>query len=133
MDLDFLSGLLLTLAVVAILVYLIRALLPGGFGELRKVPHNVGDTLTRYVGSQTKPVNAHLVGAVGTVVAHSGEPTRPMKIRLGLELWPARLSSGAEDPLPLGTRVGVVSVDGPVMIVAPSVEDLPQRDLSGAD
>lgn len=117
MDLEFLSGLLLTTVTLAILVYVVWQIVADRVGDLTKVRHSLAGLLTTHLGSDAKPVNDHLIGSTGTVISHSDDSTRPMKVRLGPELWPARLNSAEQDPLPVDTPVEVTAFDGPVVVV----------------
>lgn len=117
---EFLSGLLLTLATLAILGYLVAGLIGSRDRDFKKVRHDLSGALTKYVGSEAKPINQHMVGSTGEVVAHSDEDSRPMRVRIGLEFWPARSKSAEESPLAVGTAVKVAAVDGPVLIVEAS-------------
>lgn len=117
MNLDFLSGLLLTVAALVILVYLVTAIVDSGDRDLKKLQENVSDAWKRTVASDTKPVNDHLIGATGKVIMRSDDTARPMRVRINLELWPARLSSTEGDSLAVDTSVKVTAVDGPILIV----------------
>ena len=46
--------------------------------------------LKRQREREAKPVNEHLIGMAGEVIANTDDDDRPMKVRLGIELWPAR-------------------------------------------
>lgn len=71
----------------------------------RKARRHLAHALERLSGGEAKPVNEHLIGSVGKVTSHSRDSTRSMRVRLGLESWPARLGLTEEDPLPLGNAV----------------------------
>lgn len=117
MTLDFLSGLLLTTATIAIVLFVIKEVVGDRRSGTKKSRQPLAPALTRMSGSKAKPVNAHLIGSVGKVISHSGDSARPMRVRLGPELWPARLDSTEAAALPVGTAAEVVAVDGAVLVV----------------
>jgi membrane protein implicated in regulation of membrane protease activity len=115
MSLEFLSGLLLVSAVLAIVGYIVKELFPRDrVGELSK---SMQGALKRQREREAKPVNEHLVGMTGEVIANTEDDDRPMKVRLGIELWPARADSPEESRFPVGTSVEVSAVDEPLVIV----------------
>lgn len=114
---EFLSGLLLTIATLAILAYIVAAIVGSRDRNLKKVGHDLSDALTKYVGSEGKPVNQHMIGATGNVIAHSDDEARPLRVRINLEFWPARPSSADGGSLAVGSSVKVTAVDGPVLVV----------------
>ena len=122
MDLDFLSGLLLALVAFAILGYLIVALMDTGDRDLNKRRHDLWGALTKMVASDAKPINDHLIGATGKVIAHSDDTARPMRVRINAELWPARSSSAHSNPPAVGVSIKVAAVDGPVLVVEASTD-----------
>jgi membrane protein implicated in regulation of membrane protease activity len=117
MSLDFLSGLLLSLTALAVVGYIIIALVGGQGRDLTTFRHDVSDALKRVVATDAKPINDHLIGAAGDVVAHSKDPARPMRVRVNFELWSARLASTQGDPPAIGTSVKVAAVDGQDLVV----------------
>jgi membrane protein implicated in regulation of membrane protease activity len=121
-DLDFLSGLLLTSVALTIVVYVVWEIVADRVGDLTKVRHSLAELLKSHFRGDAKPVNDHLIGSVGTVISHSDDSTRPMKVRLGLELWPARPRSGEQNRLPVGTPVEVTAFDGPIVVVEATSE-----------
>jgi membrane protein implicated in regulation of membrane protease activity len=114
-SLEFLSGLLLVLALLGALVYILKELLSGSRLDLSAV--NLSDVLARQRQAAPKPINEHLIGMVGEVVRHTDDNERPMKVRLGSELWPALPESTAAGLPPVGARISVTTVDGPIVIV----------------
>lgn len=108
--LDQLSGLLLV-ATVLVMLYFV----------LRELPWRRLSALTsKLAADDAKPVNEHLIGAVGTVVQPvHGEGTMAMKVRIGLERWNARPTSSAAAMLTAGTEVRVTAVNGTVLEVEP--------------
>ena len=122
MSLDYLSGLLLMGVVLATVVYLVKEMLADRVGDVKKLQRNLADTFARHVASETKPVNAHLIGALGKVVANSGEAGRPMRVRLGTELWSARSNSAEGGSLVIGTPIKVVAVEGTILDVEEAID-----------
>jgi membrane protein implicated in regulation of membrane protease activity len=122
MSLDLLSGLLLTLVAFAALVFLIKEVLGVRVSGHKKVKQHSSRVSASFLGGEAKPVNEHLIGSIGKVIEHSGDSTRPMTVRLGLEVWPARTESTEEAPAPVGTAVKVTSVDGAVLVVVASAD-----------
>jgi membrane protein implicated in regulation of membrane protease activity len=120
MSLDVLSGLLLVSVTVAAFALIVKELAGPRLGDLGKLLRQAAHALAKHAESEPKPVNSHLIGATGEVVGHSDDAARPMRIRLGMEGWPARLESADRAPLPIGARVEVTAFDGPVAIVVPS-------------
>ena len=111
---------MLTTVALAVIAYLIKEIVGDRVGDLKNARSILANSASRYVVSEAKPVNEHLVGSIGKVIAHSGDSGRPMRVRVGLELWPARLQSGEDEALPVDTPVEVVAVDGPVLVVGAS-------------
>ena len=122
MNLDFLSGLLLTTVTLAVLVFLIKEIVGVRVSDQKKTRRYSVDGLGKLLGREAKPVNDHLIGSIGKVIAHSSDSARPVKVRLGLELWPARLDSTDEVDLPVGAAVKVTAVDGPVLVVVAATD-----------
>jgi len=120
MSLEFLSGLLLALTVLGLLGFIAKELFWDAPPEDPSAEPR--DTAVRRRKREAKPVNEHLVGASGEVVASSDDEERPMKVRLGLELWPARAASSHEIRFPVGTQIEVTAVQGPVVIVRSPTE-----------
>jgi membrane protein implicated in regulation of membrane protease activity len=111
--LDRLSGLLLLAVVLVIVVFLVKEFLWA----------RMAAGLAKVSADDAKPVNTHLIGAVGQVIEPGrGESAARMKVRIGMERWDAELTSGAERALPMGTDVRVVAVRGLVLEVAPALE-----------
>ena len=117
MDLDFLSGLLLTLVTLAIVGYLIVAIVGSRDRDSKKLRHGVSVTLKKITANDSKPINDHLIGATGRVIGHSDDTARPIRVRINLELWPARLSSTQVTSPAIDASVTVIAVDGPVLVV----------------
>lgn len=115
MSLQFLSGLLLVLALLGALIYILKELLSGSGLDFSAV--NLSDALARQRSAAPKPVNEHLVGVIGEVVRHTDDDERPMTVRLGSELWPALPESTAAGLPPVGARISVTAVEGPIVIV----------------
>ena len=118
MSLDFLSGLLLATVTLAIVVFVVKELLDDRDSASGKAKRVLGHSLDRLAGGEAKPINAHMIGAIGKVISHSDDDDRPMRVGLGSESWPARLSTPDMDTLPVGEAVRVIEVDGAVLVVA---------------
>lgn len=118
MTLEFLSGLLLVLIVLGTLGYMAKELL----ADLRprQAKENPSSPRPTQRRRESKPVNEHLIGTTGEVVANSDDDERPMRVRLGSELWPARSGAAGDSPLPVGTPIEVTAVQGPILVVRPS-------------
>lgn len=117
MNLDFLSGLLLITVLVTTAIFVIRELTSDRPTEHKKARNPLASALGLLSGGEAAPVNEHLIGSIGKVISHSSDSTRPMRIRLGPESWPARLPSTEENALAVGDAVEVVAIDGAVVIV----------------
>jgi len=120
MNLDFLSGILLITVVGATVIFVIRELRGDQATEPKKVRNSLASALEVLSGREAEPVNNNLIGSIGKVISHSSDTTRPMRVRLGPESWPARLHSAEENALPVGDAVEVVAVDGAVVVVVAS-------------
>lgn len=108
---DIATGLLL-LGVVAALVYVVTRVLLW--------PH-IGPLFSRVAADENKPVNAHLVGASGQLVAAgAGVPEGRLRVRIGMERWDATWSGDAPDTQAPGTQVRVVAVDGMTVHLVPA-------------
>ena len=108
------------LVLLGVLVFIFKEFLSTTRLDFSKV--NLSDALGRQRNAGAKPVNAHLVGMSGDVVRLNDDGERPMTVRLGSELWPARLDAAESlDPdfanPAVGERVVVTAVDGPVVRV----------------
>jgi membrane protein implicated in regulation of membrane protease activity len=117
MNLDFLSGLLLTAAALAVLVFLFKETVVERISGQKKAQRYLGDALAKVLGGEAKPVNAHMIGAIGEVIESSGDSARPMRVRVGTERWPARLVSTEDIRLAVGTAIKVIAIDGAVLVV----------------
>jgi membrane protein implicated in regulation of membrane protease activity len=103
---DLLSGLLLTGIVLWIMTIVIREL----FDE------SISAGLARYFRSAPHPVEDALVGSIGNIIEVSGDGDSALRIRIGVEIWKARLQSS--DGMPsVGAEVRVTAVDGTVLHV----------------
>lgn len=120
MRLEFISGLLLVLALLGALVYILKELLSGTRLNLPSV--NLSDALARQRSAEPEPINRHLIGMNGEVVRHTEDSERPMKVRLGSELWPALPESTAAGVPPVGSAIVVTGVREPFVIVRPAEE-----------
>ena len=127
MNLDFLSGLALTTVMLATLAYLIKEIVGDRVGNLKNIRHYLAEAFAKYVSSEAKPVNNHLIGLIGKVIAHSSDSAHPLSVRLNLEFWPARLISAEDSLVAVGASVKVISVEGTILVVEASddVAELP--------
>ena len=103
---DLLSGLLLAGVVLWILTIVIREL----FDE------SISAGLTRYFRSAAHPVEDRLVGSIGKIIEVSEEGDSPLRVRIGIEIWNARLRASDQTPS-VGTEIRVTAVDGTVLDV----------------
>ena len=103
---DLLSGLLLTGIVLWIMTIVIRELFDETFSA----------GLTRYFRSARHPAEDTLVGSIGKVIEVSEEGDSALRIRVGIEIWNARLPSSDQMPS-VGAEVRVTAVDGTVLDV----------------
>jgi len=117
MNLEFFTGLALISFALAALAYIVAGLVGFRINDLTRVRHYFANAFQQVAPSETKSVNAHLVGLIGKVIAHSADTARPMRVRLNLESWPARLNSTADSAFSVGAAVKVTKVDGPVLVV----------------
>ncbi len=101
---ELLSGLLLTLVVLAILAFVARELVTDYAGG--STGTDLGDT---------PPTDAPMLGKLGTVLENSGARLR---VRIEGERWSATPAAGAE--LPPGASVRVTAVSGLVLEVEPT-------------
>ena len=115
---ELFSGLLLTLVVIAIVVFVGREL----------ITEDAGGVIKKYLG-ESPATDASMLGKRGTVVGNTGELLR---VRIAGERWSANPVAGAV--LPAGTPVRVTAMSGLVLDVekiadeddaeeAPSTED----------
>jgi hypothetical protein len=81
------------LALLGALLYIFKELFSSVRLDFRQV--NLSDALGRQRNTEPEPINNHLIGMTGEVVRRNHDSERPMRIRLGLELWPARLEGAA--------------------------------------
>lgn len=121
MTFEFVVGLLLVLALLGALVFILKELLPGA----RLPSVSLSDALARQRSVEPEPINRHLIGMAGRVVRHTGDSERPMKVRLGPELWPALPESTAAGIPPIDTAVVVTAVRGPLVVIRPADETAP--------
>ncbi len=103
---DLLSGLLLTGIVLWIMTIVIREL----FDE------SISSGLTRYFRSAPHPAEDALVGSIAKVIEVSEEGDPALRIRVGIEIWNARLQSSDRMPS-VGAEVRIKAVDGTVLDV----------------
>ena len=104
---DLLTGFLLTGVVIWIGYIVIRAL----FDE------PITAVSARYFRSAENPVESSLIGSIGKVVnIDSGEDDH-FKVRIGIELWSAKLVSEDAQQPSVGADVRVTAVNGMLLDV----------------
>jgi membrane-bound ClpP family serine protease len=130
-NLEFLSGLALTAAALAALIYVIYGMFGDRIPDLKNVRHNLAEAYEKYVAREAKPVNDHLLGSLGPVVSHTGDSDCPMRVRINLEFWPARMSTSAGQPVSIGDSIRVKAVDGSVLVVEASDVVAESSDVPG--
>jgi membrane protein implicated in regulation of membrane protease activity len=127
MNLEFLSGLLLGIAALAAVAYIAKETIAVRLRRRIRIDDLVQACrrLVRgfAVHGDAKPVNAQLIASLGKVVAHTADEARPMRVRVGLELWPARSHAPEPARLPVGTPIKVTGVAGPILIVESSAPE----------
>ena len=148
MDLERLSGLLLGIVALATIGYLAKEIiamrmarplrmtdLTAAGKRATAVGKRAARAVAAHAASDGKPVNDHLIAQRGKVVAHTADANRPLRVRVGLELWFARAkvppSASAPETLAVGTPVEVIAVEGSTLIVearAPSNTEPPHEE-----
>lgn len=115
---ELFSGLLLTLVLIAIVVFVGREL----------ITEDSGGVLKKYLGD-SPAVGAPMLGKRGTVENSTGELLR---VRIGGERWSANPVAGAV--LPVGTPIRVTAVNGLVLDVEQIAgEDDAEEESATAD
>ncbi len=104
---DILSGLLLTGVVLWIIYLVIREM----FDE------SISNGLTRYFRTSPNPVEDNLVGSIGKVIDVSDDKIDILRVRIGIELWSAKLQAADQPQLPIGAEVKVIAVNGMILDV----------------
>ena len=104
---DLLSGLLLTGVVLWIIYIVVRQL----FDE------KISSGLTQYFRMSPNPVQDNLVGSIGKVVDVSDDKIDILRVRIGIELWSAKLQAADQPQLPIGAEVKVIAVNGMILDV----------------
>jgi membrane protein implicated in regulation of membrane protease activity len=104
---DLLTGLLLTGVIIWIGYIVVREL----FDE------SISEGLAKYFRRSENPVHDSLVGSIGKVVEISEGDGDQLKVRIGIELWNARLSGEGQQQLVAGTGVKVTAVNGMLLDV----------------
>ena len=91
----------------------------------------VSQTLARHGGHRGRGVHGGLVGHEVLTLDVVGGPGRAGHVMLAGERWLAL--SGADVPLPAGTRVLITGVEGTTLIVWPADGQLPVDGIAAAD
>lgn len=89
----------------------------------------VSQTLDRHGGHRGRGVHGGLVGHEVVTLDVVGGPGQPGHVMLAGERWLAM--SGADVPLPAGTRVLITGVEGTTLIVWPADGHLPLEGIEG--
>ncbi len=120
--LDIITGVLLLGVVLALLYVVTRVLLW----------RHITALFSRVAADENKPVNSHLVGTTGQLLATGdGSPDSRIRVRIGMERWDAIWSGDAPDAPATGSDIRVVAVDGMTLLVVPADSDA--SDLAGAE
>ena len=90
----------------------------------------VSQTLDRHGGHRGRGVHGGLVGHEVVTLDVVGGPGQPGHVMLAGERWLAM--SGADVPLPAGTRVLITGVEGTTLIVWPADGHLPVEGIGGS-
>ena len=106
----------------AIAAQVVAAVLVTAAGILLVRPR-VSDALSRHGGHRGRGVHGGFVGQRSSRSTSSADPTRSATSMLAGERWLA--VSGADVPLPAGTRVLITGVEGTTLIVWPADGHLP--------
>ncbi len=110
---DLLTGLLLT----SVIIWVGYIVVLGLFDE------SIKETLAKYFRSAENPAENSLVGSVGRVVdVDSGERDQ-FKVRIGIELWNAKLRTEGAQLLSIGSNVRVTAVNGMLLDVEEHLAD----------
>lgn len=104
---DLLSGLLLLVVVAGIIVIVARELFDERISGLTAV----------YSRKSSNPIEEGLVGSVGKVIELPGEAGAPFRVKIGMEIWRARLRTGDDSILAVGSDVRVAAADGMILDV----------------
>lgn len=104
---DLLTGLLLTGVIIWIGYIVVRALFDESITELS----------ARYFRSAENPVESSLVGSVGKIVKIDTGEGDQFKVRIGIELWNAKLISEDAQQPSVGADVRVTAVNGMLLDV----------------
>jgi membrane protein implicated in regulation of membrane protease activity len=123
MNFERLSGLLLGIVALATVAYLAKEIIamrmtrPLRVGDLAEACKRAARAVAAHAGADAKPVNDHLIGEHGKVVAHAADEARPMRVRVGIERWAARSSTPDQGPIPIDAPIEVTAVEGSILIV----------------
>ena len=104
---DLLSGLLLLAVVIAIIAVIAREVFDRSITGLTSV----------YARESSNPVEKGLVGSVGKVIELPEEAGATLRVKIGMEIWRARLLSDDTSILTVGSDVKVAAVDGMILDV----------------
>ena len=116
---DLLSGLLLVAVIAWILYIVARELLD----------ERINQATSRYFRSASNPVEENLIGTAGEVIENTTGNGDQFRVRIGMELWSAKLMSTTNSSVQIGTRVKVIAINGMVLDVE---EDLSPEQVEGS-
>ncbi len=102
---NFLSGLLLTGVVVAIVYFIVKEV----FWE------RIAASFARQSNKPAEPAGDYLLGSIGKVVESTADGA--LNVRIGMERWRARLTSNDDRDLPVGSAVKITAINGLVLDV----------------
>jgi membrane protein implicated in regulation of membrane protease activity len=115
----------------AVAVQVIAAVLVAMAGIVLVRPRVSAGLAARRGGHRTRGVHGGLVGQEVVTLDVVGDLDAVGHVNLAGERW--RAVSGAEVPLPAGTRVLITGVEGTTLIVWPADGHLPFADLAGPE
>ena len=115
----------------AVAVQVIAAVLVAAAGIVLVRPRVSAALSARHGGHRTRGVHGGLVGQEVVTLDLVGGVDAVGHVNLAGERW--RAVSGADVPLPAGTRVLITGVEGTTLIVWPADGHLPFADLAGPE
>ncbi|MGI9257985.1 MAG: NfeD family protein [Gammaproteobacteria bacterium] len=104
---DLLSGLLLLGVIIGIIAIVARELFDERISGLSAV----------YSRESSNPIEKGLVGSVGKVIEVPTEGGATLRVKVGMEIWRARLRSDDDADLSVGSDVRVAAADGMILDV----------------
>ena len=110
---DLLTGLLLMSVIIWIAYIVVLGLLD----------ESITEALAKYFRSTENHVESSLVGSVGRIVDVDSGENDQFKVRIGIELWSAKLGTEGAQLLSIGTNVRVTAVNGMLLDVEEHLAD----------